>query len=270
MTEHPWDIIAEKWNEEENKFFEDQTISDNFFKLELIGNKRTGDQIEDWKPPDSEKMEELLKNWDGMNPLTLNIPERGLVQEFDDLLSENKVPIKLPEIGKMVLWKSSKVTDFIKGSFLQQYGLIINEEVISIFDKFNLGEHNYFPLEILHKERVFKNYYFFRNSATIENYIDYAKSNFYIQKGHFGFETRRKIDVKSKKDINKIRNDFSGQNIFILASKIYFTQDFPNFDLFKTDTFGIHGNFISKHLKDALQNVTGVKILKTNRIENWR
>lgn len=58
MSKHPLDEIAEKWNTEWNKYFVSQSFSENVYELELSGNKRTGNQIENWQSPSSDALSE--------------------------------------------------------------------------------------------------------------------------------------------------------------------------------------------------------------------
>ena len=79
---HPLDKIATNWTDEENNFFENQSDSKDIFQLELTGNKRTGDQIKDWKPPSVQAMEDRFKDWDGKSELNFELPEGGEIKKF--------------------------------------------------------------------------------------------------------------------------------------------------------------------------------------------
>lgn len=264
---HPLDKIANNWIEEENKYFENQSNSEDFFQLELKGNKSTGNQIEDWKSPAVIKMEQRLNNWDGKSLLNFEIPEGSEVRKFEDLLVCENVPIELPEIGQMKLYQSSKVTDFIKGSFLQQYGFIVSGKAKVILEKYNLGKHKYYPLELIHKEQVYSNYWFLRSSASMKDYIDFEKSSFYMQKGLLDFSSRVKIIINSREELRNYRSKFQGQNIYIKASEINLSQNFPNYDLFTTNGYGVQGAYISAKLKSEIIKLTGIEIKPTKRIK---
>jgi hypothetical protein len=261
------DKIANNWIEEENKYFENQSNSEDVFQLELTGNKRTGDQIEDWKSPAVIKMEQRLNDWDGKSHLDFEIPEGGEVRKFEELLVNENVPIELPEIGQMKLYQSSKVTDFIKGSFLEQYGFIVSGKAKVILEKFNLGKCKYYPLELIHKEQVYSNYWFLRSSASIKDYIDFEKSSFYIPKGLLDFSSREKITIKSREELRDYRSKIQGQNIYIKASEINLSQNFPNYDLFTSNGYGVQGAYISAKLKPEIIKLTGIEIKPTNRIK---
>lgn len=264
---HPLDKIANKWTDEEKKFFENQIDSKDIFQLELTGNKRTGDQIENWKSPSVLKMEQHFKNWDGKLELNFEIKEGGEIRTFNELLGGESVPQELPEIGQMILYKSSKITDFIKGSFLEQYGLIVSDKAKSILDSFNIGHHKYYPLEIVHKSEIYSDYWFLRSSASVKEYIDFEKSIFYRQKGLFGFSSRELIEINSKEELNTYRSKVEGQDIYVKASEIYLNHDFPNYDLFVSKEYGIQGIFISTQLKTRITSLTGMEIKSTKRIK---
>ena len=264
---HTLDKIANKWADEESKFFENQSDSKEIFMLELTGNKRTGDQIEDWKSPSVLKMEQRLKNWDGKSQLNFEIPEGGEIRKFDELLDGENVPEELPEIGQMILYKSSKITDFIKGSFLEQYGFILSDKAKGMLDNFNLGEHKYYSLEIVQKSHIHSNYWFLRSSASVKNYIDFEKSNFYSQKGLLDFSSREQITINSREELEAYRASSQGQDIYVKASEIYLNDDFPKYDLFVSKEYGIQGVFISSKLKTEITKLSGVGIKTTKRIK---
>ncbi len=261
------DEFAEDWTNSENQFFKNQLDSDDIFKLILTGNKRTGSQIQEWNPPISKEIEDAFKNWDGKSQIDFAFPEGGEVRKYEILFSENKVPESVPELGQMELYKSSKVTDFISGSFLEQYGLIVSQKVKNTLQKFDLGNHNFYPLELVHKGIIHNNYWFFRSSPQIEEYIDYKKSKFYTQIGHFGFNTMTPINIDSKEELLETRQKLKGQKTFIRISELYTNDNYPQVDLVKSIQFGVSGTFISKRLKNALTDFTGIEIQKTKRIK---
>lgn len=264
---HPLDKIANKWTDDENMFFENQSESKNFFQLELTGNKRTGDQIEDWKPPSVQSIEEHFKDWDGKSELKFDMPKGGEIRKFHDLLNGDNVPEELPQIGQMMLYKSSKITDFIKGSFLEQYGFIVSDKAKDLLNNFNLGEHKYYPIEIVHKNQIYNNYWFLRSSASVKDYVDFKKSNFYMQKGLLDFSSRELIEINSMEDLKTYRSIVEGQDIYVKASEIYLNDNFPKYDLFVSKEYGIQGTFISTKLKAEIAKLTGIDVKTTKRIK---
>ncbi|MEZ4854098.1 hypothetical protein [Flavobacterium sp.] len=259
--------VAETWKEQENSFFFNQNESDDFFELELVGNKKTGDQIKNWISPAVKNMNILFENWDKKSELKIEIPKFGSVNDFHDLLKDNNIPKELPEIGQMELFKSSKFTDFIKGSFLEQYGLLINDITRQLITKFNIGKYNTFKFQATQNENNSINYFFLVNDASIENFIDFKKSNFYAQKGLLEFDTREKVEFNSLDEIKNFRKLNQDNEVYVFASEIFLTNNFPDYDLFKLNIFGINGIFISKKLKEELSKSTGVIIKTTKRLK---
>lgn len=264
---HPLDKIASKWTDEENELFVNQSESKDFFQLELTGNKRTGDQIEDWRSPSVQLMEQRFKNWDGESELSFEVPEGGEIKKFDNLLHDENVPEELPEIGQMTLYKSSRITDFIKGSFLEQYGFIVSDKAKDTLNKFKLGEHKFYPLEIIHKNQKYSNYWFLRSSASVKEYVDFEKSNFYKQKGLLDFSSREPIAINSREELNTYHSKVKGQDIYVKASEIYLKDDFPKYDLFVSKEHGVQGTFISTKLKAKITELTGIDVKTTRRIK---
>ena len=143
-----------------------------YFSLHLTGNLRTksGAQIAEWLPPQVEDLHAQMKNWDWSKPFEFEMPEKSIISTFTDILEDDGLPDALPEVGKLILYDSSKLTDFIKGSFLDQYGFIVSDRAKSILVHFNLGIHKFYPLTLMQKGELYRNYWFFKSlSNSLEN-----------------------------------------------------------------------------------------------------
>ena len=216
MHKHPLDIIAEKWYEEDTIFFKDLPISEDFLEIDLVSPKKTCDQIKDWKSVGTLEIEEKMKSFDFSKSISFEIPDEPEINKFENLLTDYDVPKELPPLGYFELYKSAKLTDFITGSFLSQYGLIVSDKAKRVFELFNCGKKQFYALTLEHKETKYSNYIFFRTDSNGEDYIDYKKSEFYIQK-ELDFDTRQDFEFNSLKEIeifqkeNRFLYHFPGQ-----------------------------------------------------------
>lgn len=266
MTKHPLDIFADDWKSNEEKYFADQPASTDFFEINLTGNTKTGSQIKEWQSPKSIEVKKRMDNWDWSKPYVADLTAEPEIKIFDRLLSSNEIPETLPDFGYFELYKSSKLTDFISGSFLEQYGLIINDKTKDILNQFNIGLSKFYPLTLEFKGQYFTNYYFVKAIGQADNYIDYEKSVFYEQTGLFGFDTRTEIELNSKNEISEYRKNNAGKDKHIFAKKIFLNSNFPKLDYFTLTEFGIYKKFISVKLAKALDKATGIEIKQTNRL----
>ncbi len=270
--------IADIWLKSHKEYTNDLDYSNEFYEIEIIGNKRTGNQIEDWESVGSLEVERAFNNWDGKTELKFNLPEKGEVDIFAQLLKNDNLPSKIPDIGSFVLYKSSKVTDFINGGFVSQYGLVISEKVKAILTKFNLGKHQFYPLKIKHNDLVYKNYFLFKTLSSADHFIDIKETNFYKQRV-MAFDAEDRMDVlfNNQSEID----DFIKENkkldydrrLGVYSKQIKINSNFPKLDFFYLKKFQNSAYssrpLISERLKNELEKngITGVKFEKTKRIK---
>lgn len=264
---HLFDQLANKLTDKEDSFFSDQPYSEKYFKLELLGNKRTGNQIKEWRSKGVIELEETLANWDHSTLLEIPMEDGGEIQKFHLALEGNNIPDNLPDLGQMLLYNSSKLTDFINGSFLDQYGFIVNNETIDIIKKLNTEKHNSYPIELIHKSDLIKSFSFFKFSASADNYIDYERSKFYTQKGILNYESRKDIEIINEKDFKDKQEKLRVEQTLIYAKEIHLKNEFPNYDMFNISTLGVRGVFVSKNFLKSLNTNTGISVNKTKRIK---
>lgn len=269
--------IANKWFRNHKEYLNDIYFSNDFYEIEIEGNKRTGDQIKDWESVGSLEIEKAFNNWDGKSELKFNFLEKGEIDVFMKLLGKNNLPSKIPDIGSFSLYKSSKVTDFISGGFVSQYGIVISGKVKDIFIKYNLGKHQFYPLKIKHKDIIYKNYFLFKTLSTVENYIDINETVFYKQrKMAFDADDRKEVIFKSQQEIDEFIEEnrklkYENQ-IGIYSKQIKLKSNFPKLDVFYLNKFQNSADsslpLISERLMKELEyhDIKGVKFEKTKRI----
>lgn len=230
--------------------------------FELTGNKKTksGDQVEKWITPQIADMQKKMQQWDWSKPFELEMPDKPIATQFDDVLKKNGLPDKLPELVKVFLYSSSKLTDFIKGSFLEQYGLIVSTKAKVVLEQFNIGKHKFYPIILNQKNIDYDDYYFFKSLTNANEYIDIKKSSFYLQDGYFNKDTKRPVTFASYEEIETFRLKNTGNNIYIFAEKIFLNENFPDYDYFTINEFGINDIFISPNLADGLKMLTGINL----------
>jgi hypothetical protein len=237
--------------------------------LEIIGNKRTksGDQISEWLHPKVEEMKQKMNDWDWSQPFEFEMPEKSLISEFHEILKDNGLPDELPEVGKFLLFESSRLTDFIKGSFLEQYGLIVSEKAKTLLTKFNLGNHNYFPITILHKGIVHDNYFFLKCLTNSNEYVDCNLSDFYTQEGFFDKQSKKQIKFETKEEFTDFIQKTPSHKLYLFTDNIILNDRFPNFDLFKINDYGFNEMLVSKELANSLNKLTGITLTKTTKVK---
>lgn len=258
----------------ENDFLKDIPFIREFYEFNLTGNKRTHYQVQDWISPVNHEVEKAFENWDGKSPLFIDVPNngKGYIESFNKAFKKEKIPKKLPEIGSLKLYKSSKVTDFILSDFLGSRGMFVSKKVKSILELYNVGKFNFYPVELEHNDIRYKEYYFFRCDNNIDRFIDVENSSFFSYKPLFDTNGKKSIKFKDEVEINNFLKRNEGKEyedcIFIRSEQIVLQSDFPEMDLFflKRFTFGGSKPFISKRLKEALSECSGIDFQLTNEV----
>lgn len=267
--------IALGWLKSEKDFLKNIPYNRDFYEFNLIGNKRTHYQVQDWVSPIDLKIQEKFKTWDGKSPLNFDIPNdgKGYIESFSKAFKKEKIPKKLPEIGYLKLYNSSKVTDFILSDFLENCGMFVSKKAKLILEKHNIGKFKFYPAEIEHKKIRYKDYYFFRCDNNVDQYIDFQNSTFYYQKPTFGAEGRTRIKFNNETEILDFLTQNEGKTYndseFVYSEQTVFQTNFPEKDFFflKKYMYGRSKPFISNRLREALSECTGIEFEPTKMIK---
>jgi hypothetical protein len=252
MAKHPLEIVANDWTSRSNEFFIDQEVSSDFLELNY---KFHFTPVKDYTTPSQvEREKEYSKG---------NFEFTGTFIDYHELFAEDKLPNKLPEKITFILPKNRKLTDFVGSGFLCSYGFLISQKVLEIILKYNLGNYKTYPVEILHKDQLHTNYYFFAFRNELSDYINFEKSTFFYQKEYLKFESRKQITINSKEDYLK----YTEEERDYIHAKLFVFQDKIRPDLFTIDKFVFGDTFISKGLTNELSNCTGLKIEETKRVK---
>ncbi len=253
--------------------------SNNFFEMDIIGNKRTGNQIEDWTSQKSIEIAKKFENWDGKSEMNFEIPNegKGEVSIFTQLLENENLPKKLSGLGHFNLYKSSKITDFISGSFLSQFGIIVSKKVKEIMEGFNLGDHRFYPIELEQNGKFYPDYFLLKTLAKTDEHIILEQSSFYYNQLDLTTETMTRIEIafKNQKEIDDFINNNKGKDYsewkMICSNQLMINDKFPNYDLFYSTKYNDEADsrypILSERLKNALDGTTGIEFKPTNRIK---
>lgn len=241
-------------------FFAKHKNAENYFRFDLPINKSTksGFSIENWAPLQSKEWSDFLNNWDGKTMPT-ETPEPA-IDKYERLLANNNMPDELPDIGKLVLYNSSKLTDFLYGSFFDNHGFIVSRMVKGILSRYNLGPHKFYPIVVDHNGYSNKHYSFLCIGNNAIDFVDYKKSSFYIEE--VGIPPKA-IEINSIEELKRKRMDL--EKGLILASQVILNPEFPKYDFINFKDLGIYQCFISKSLYNSFEKLNG-SLVTTNRI----
>lgn len=266
--------IAFGWLNTEKEFDKNKPCNDEFYEHTFTGNPRTNYQIKNWISPQTQKINEEFQKWDGKSELKFEFIEKGEISLFSEAFKKSKIPKKLPEFGYLEMYKSSKITDFVHSDFLENSGMMVSQKAKSILEKFEIGNFRFYPILIEHKDTKYP-YFFFRCDNNFDDKVDIENSSFYIQKpSSFDASDRVNKKFKNHKEIELFLSKNQGLD-YDDKSFVYLDQVTFQAGVFLSDILflkrymsGRSKMYISKHLKEALCECSGIKFEPTKRIKN--
>lgn len=252
--------------------------SDRFSEVWLTGNSRTpaGSQIEEWISPGTMKIFREMDHWKGNKTFQFEVPNegKGEMSVYFELFEKTPLPKSLPDSGYFTLYKSSKLTDFISGSFLSKYGIIISPRAKKILEKYQLGSHKFYPLYLEYKSEKHE-YYLFRFLNTADPYLEIDKSEFYVNIYSYDPQEDRKVarfaNESQISDFQKTQEELEledSEYLTLKTAKLHLS--FPKWDVFMFHRY-VHGSqpkmIVSERLSDDLKHLTGLDLVPTDKFQ---
>lgn len=163
----------------------------------------------------------------------------------------------------------SKFTDIMDASNFSANGFLVSPRVKELWKNFNIFSSRYYPGTVTVKSTGEEREYYLFHMAAEEVYgIDFQKSLFNDREQIIG-EDEEGWPIFEETKLNKL-SDRYGHDYGL--RKLFFTADFPKFDLFYIPYFMFMDNFfISEGLKNAMvkEKITGLKYEEQTFIDEW-
>ncbi|OWW23126.1 hypothetical protein B4Q04_22260 [Zobellia sp. OII3] len=248
--------------------------SNIFLLIVLFMTEMNGQNSEDsnyWKLTYSSDEKEIGKTYP-----QIQTSEGGWWDVLDSLsvygqITFGKSPTITPPFGTLILENMAKRTDFLSAAQFSHHGFIMSLKAKMIFEKYKLGKHWFFPVDVKHKNVIYQYYVFHTNNSQL-NLFDLSKSEFEFRQRVNGGRTVDKVVIKSEKSllekIESYRNSEKGIWTF-QASLLHFKPNLNNvFDLIADRNINIF-SYISTNLKTELlqNNITGISINQQSLIK---
>ncbi|MDN3673867.1 hypothetical protein QWY99_12480 [Flavobacterium branchiarum] len=107
-------------------------------------------------------------------------------------------------------------------------GLTIDDNLKNIIEKFNLPPHQFYKIEVVHRNQELK-YHWFHFIESLLGYIDFEKTTFELfQK--WPLTVLKEIKVSSIEELHKLEVELNFEKE-ILIKKIALLDTFPNYDI---------------------------------------
>lgn len=174
-------------------------------------------------------------------------------------IPSGKFPNFKPNLDFLVLHPKAKLTDFISAVQISN-GFIVSGKVKNILSKFNIIDHNFYSATIKHNGSLYTDYFWFCPVGNVNNFIDYAKTEFYIIDS---FGEKENVQINSYEELMGLFEKTSSLKK-IRTTKIKYLK------INVLDLFYLHSpdrrTFISESLNSEFikQKITGITITKSS------
>jgi hypothetical protein len=182
-----------------------------------------------------------------------------------------KSPTITPPFGTLILENKAIRTDFLSAAQFSHHGFIMSSKAKLIFEKYSLGKHWFFPVNVKHKNNIYQYYVFHTNNSQL-NLFDLSKSEYEFRQRVSGELNIQKIIIKSEKSLLQKKESFknSKEGFWTLnASSICLKPNSRNvFDLIGDRNINVH-TYISNKLRTELleNNISGINIKQQSLIK---
>lgn len=181
----------------------------------------------------------------------LDSPERSIYK-----FPLNELPYLGPNLDFLKMTSRSKLTDCISASHISK-GFLISSRFKKILKKYNLPQHKFYPVKILHKNELL-DYWWFTYIGNLEEYIDYSKTIFYTIDSYF---IKEELPNINREELIKLWSSSLLEMKSFRSSKINFIKKYQlNMDLFVLASFD-QRTYVSGRLKLELEasNISGLE-----------
>lgn len=187
-----------------------------------------------------------------------------LTLESAFVLKSNKKVGSAPDLAYELVPRA-KLTDVLSQASISATGILCNQRMVTLLNKFKLQDHHLFPCRVYTSKR---NKYFWLQciSTKMIRYIDFPNSTFY--RVDYGFGTDEQFKLRSYEQYQS-KNKKLPLGSWIQAGTIQLSSRYKHdLDLFSIPE--IDGRlYISQRLAEALikKKISGIKIIEATNIE---
>ena len=168
---------------------------------------------------------------------------------------------------ELELNKKALPTNYLH-AYDNRFGMVIDSKFKSILKKFKLPPHRFYPIKVYHKKEKLEYFWFHYIVKDFWEFLDKQESKAVIYDDNKNFEAIKdlslNLDPEEYKNLEYFELPFYQH---LRWEKIVFNNDYPNYDLYKTMSFGLN-TFLSDNLIKALNEagMTGFEAIPYDKI----
>jgi hypothetical protein len=267
---HILDELAIQWKQEDDKYFADVPMSEDYLLVGTPIGKRYTWQVDEFEINKSKNLVTIFNSQYRNDKHDEFVPLYPMLSAM--FKHQNFAPKEL-DLGQVVLYSEAKLTDVISGisGNLGNNGWIISKKLFEILQSHNIGNFEGYQVTVKSKNLISNDYVYFHFHNFGDSYVDFDKSNFFMQQGFImNNETRKIIKAKSFEDLKNLYDRFNDlETLTSISPKEIFLNN-CNLDLFKFDILRTADCFMSIKLANTLQSekITGFELTRTSKLKN--
>jgi hypothetical protein len=269
------DKLAIKWKKEDDNFFLDCPFSNDYVEIEIVETKKHAWPIDEHEIGESKNLMTIFEtNYRNSN-------HSGFVPYFDmidEMFSDKSFPPPELDLGTIIVFDDVELTDVLSGveGNFGNNGWVVSMKLMNLLSRFNIGKFETYSLNARHRNNLLSNYVYLHFYNYADKYVDFSKSNFYLQKGSsLDVDNRTVITVDSLSKIEEIENIQNAKlerddwkNLASIHPKeIFLLQN--DLDLFKFEDLSTTDFFMSTRLAKEIdkEKITGFDLKRTTKLK---
>jgi hypothetical protein len=274
---HFLDQLALNWKSEEEQFFLDCEFSEDYVELKITKTDSHTWSIENHELEKSQNLVEIFEKKYKNNLYVGFVPLFDMVAE---MFTEKAFAPSELDLGEIVVFDEIELSDVlsgIEGNFGNN-GWVLSKRLIELLKQYKIGNYQTYPLRVRHRGELLLTYVYLHFHSYADQYINYSKSKFYIQKGgNLQPEDRSIITVNDFEEIKRGEDNHNSKldkldwkNLISIRPKELFLN--PNeFDLFRFDEISSTDMFMSVRLAAKLneEKIKGFDFKKTTKVKTF-
>ncbi len=163
------------------------------------------------------------------------------------------------------LQNKAKLTTMLSVGNVTAWYYVVNDDFIDFLKEFNIDQFQYWPIDVIQKNKIIKGYNLFYLASTRQReYIDYVNSSFYVGSIKDYKFIGDDVKVSNYEEFLKIREELSTKDLMLKNKEIILNLSEAKEDIFRFVNSPVGGHYVSQRFKQAIEdnNFTGIAFLE--------
>lgn len=160
-----------------------------------------------------------------------------------------------------ILQKKARLTTMLSVVSISAWYYVVNNDFIHILKDLNIGQFQYWPIDVIQNKKAIKGYNLFYLADTKQHkYIDYKNSSFYVGSIKDYKFVGEDVNLSDYEEFMKIREELSSKDLMLKNREILLNLSQAEEDIFRFVNSPVGGHYVSQRFKKVMEenNFTGI------------